>query len=79
MASDAHRALAEPAGGLSQHLPCLSRLAGLRRAGVLCEVMNPGGTMMRGAQVAAYADAQGLPVLTIDDLVACTSAPVPVC
>jgi 3,4-dihydroxy 2-butanone 4-phosphate synthase len=48
----------------------LSSLAGLRPAGVLCELMNPDGTMMRGAQVAAYAAAHGLPVLTIADLVA---------
>ena len=64
--------------GHTEGAVCLSRLAGLRPAGVLCELMNPDGTMMRGAQVAAYADAHGLPVLTIDDLVACTSAPVPV-
>jgi 3,4-dihydroxy 2-butanone 4-phosphate synthase len=50
----------------------LSRLAGLRPAGVLCELMNPDGTMMRGAQVTAYASAHGLPVLTIADLVECS-------
>lgn len=49
----------------------LSRLAGLRPAGVLCELMNPDGTMMRGEQVTRYASAHGLPVLTIADLVAC--------
>lgn len=33
----------------------LARLAGFRPAGVLCELMNPDGTMARGGQVADYA------------------------
>jgi 3,4-dihydroxy-2-butanone 4-phosphate synthase len=32
--------------------------------------MNADGTMMRGAQVAAFARTHALPVLTIDELVA---------
>ncbi|WP_308194071.1 3,4-dihydroxy-2-butanone-4-phosphate synthase [Pelomonas sp. CA6] len=47
----------------------LSRLAGLRPSAVLCELMNPDGTMTRGAQVLDYARRHGLPVLTIADLV----------
>lgn len=48
----------------------LASLAGLRPAAVLCELMNTDGTMMRGRQVYAYAALHGLPVLSIDDLVA---------
>jgi 3,4-dihydroxy 2-butanone 4-phosphate synthase len=43
----------------------LAMLAGLQPAGVLCELMNPDGTMARGAQVRAYADAHGLACTTV--------------
>ncbi|QBF28685.1 3,4-dihydroxy-2-butanone-4-phosphate synthase [Pseudomonas tructae] len=46
----------------------LARLAGLRPAAVLCELMNPDGSMARGEQVAVYAKQYSLPVLTIDEL-----------
>lgn len=49
---------------------CLAAMAGLRPMGVLCELMNPDGTMMRGQQVFDYAQRHGLPVLAIADLVA---------
>jgi len=48
----------------------LCALADLAPAAVLCELMNPDGTMARGAQVRAFAARHGLPLLTIDDLVA---------
>ena len=44
-------------------------LAGLLPAGVLCELTNPDGTMARLAEIVAFADRHGMPVLTIDDLV----------
>jgi 3,4-dihydroxy 2-butanone 4-phosphate synthase len=47
----------------------LCDLAGLSRAAVLCELMNPDGTMARGEQVAAFALTHGVPVLAIADLV----------
>ncbi len=47
----------------------LARLAGLRPAAVLCELMNPDGTMARGEQIADYARLYDMPVLTIQDLV----------
>lgn len=47
----------------------LARLAGLIPAGVLCELMNPDGTMARGAQVEAYAQAHGLVIITVQDLI----------
>ncbi|OHX14972.1 3,4-dihydroxy-2-butanone-4-phosphate synthase [Chromobacterium sphagni] len=46
----------------------LARLAGFSPAGVLCELMNPDGSMMRGAQLDAYAERHGLPQLTVAEL-----------
>lgn len=48
---------------------CLAQLAGLRPMGVLCELMNPDGSMMRGELLSAYAKQHNLPVLTIAELV----------
>ncbi|MGW7771814.1 3,4-dihydroxy-2-butanone-4-phosphate synthase, partial [Pseudomonas machongensis] len=42
--------------------------AGLRPAAVLCELMNPDGSMARGEQVAVYARQYNLPVVTIEEL-----------
>ncbi|MFC3624686.1 3,4-dihydroxy-2-butanone-4-phosphate synthase [Vogesella amnigena] len=47
----------------------LARLAGFSPAGVLCELMNPDGSMMRGAELDAYAERHGLPQLTVAELV----------
>jgi 3,4-dihydroxy 2-butanone 4-phosphate synthase len=47
----------------------LAVLAGLKPAGVLCELMNPDGTMMRGADVERFAANHGMPMLTIEELV----------
>lgn len=49
----------------------LMTLAGFAPAGVLCELTNPDGTMARLPEVIAFAERHGMPVLTIDDLVAC--------
>ena len=46
----------------------LAVLAGLRPAGVLCELMNADGTMMRGAALERYAAEHGLVALTIAEL-----------
>jgi len=48
----------------------LARMAGLAPAAVLCELMNPDGTMARRPEALAFARRHGLPVLTIADLVA---------
>ena len=48
----------------------LARLAGLRPAAVLCELMNGDGSMMRGDALLAFSRAHGFPMLTIADLVA---------
>lgn len=46
----------------------LARAAGLRAAGVLCELMNPDGTMAHGDQVRDYAALHGLPLLSIEEV-----------
>lgn len=48
----------------------LARLAGLRPAAVLCELMNEDGSMMRGAQLLAFSRERGCPMLTIEELAA---------
>lgn len=48
----------------------LARLAGLYPAGVLCEIVNDDGTMMRGETLEAFAADNGLVMITINDLVA---------
>jgi 3,4-dihydroxy 2-butanone 4-phosphate synthase len=48
----------------------LALMAGLSGAAVLCELMNPDGTMARGAQVQAFAERHGLPQLSIAELAA---------
>lgn len=44
--------------------------AGYRPAGVLCEVMNPDGTMARLPDLIPFAEMHGLPIVTIEDLLA---------
>ena len=46
----------------------LAVLAGLSPMGVLCELMNPDGTMARGAQVSAFAQAHGLLCTTVAEI-----------
>jgi 3,4-dihydroxy 2-butanone 4-phosphate synthase/GTP cyclohydrolase II len=48
----------------------LCKLAGLPGVGVLAELMNDDGSVMRGAQVAAFAEKYGLKRLSIADLIA---------
>jgi len=56
----------------------LCALAGLEPAAVLCELMNPDGTMARGPQMWGYAKRHGLPVLAVEDLVAWQRSGAPV-
>ena len=44
----------------------LAELAGCYPAGVLCELMNPDGSMARGAQVQAFAERHGLLCTTVE-------------
>ena len=43
----------------------LARLAGLSPSGILCEVLNPDGTMARGAQLQAFAKKHGVRITSI--------------
>jgi 3,4-dihydroxy 2-butanone 4-phosphate synthase/GTP cyclohydrolase II len=47
----------------------LARLAGLTSAGVICEIMNPDGTMARVPELTRFAKEHGLKMVTIQDLV----------
>lgn len=47
----------------------LATMAGLQPAAVLCELMNPDGTMMRGEQIEEFAALRGLPILTIAEMI----------
>ena len=48
----------------------LAEMAGVKRAGVICEITNDDGTMARAPEIVKFALAQGYPVVTIEDLVA---------
>ncbi len=61
--------LAERTGHTEATLDLMHR-AGLPAAGVLAEVTNPDGTMAKGAQLAAFAERHGMPMVAIADLLA---------
>ncbi|WP_329605217.1 3,4-dihydroxy-2-butanone-4-phosphate synthase [Undibacterium hunanense] len=46
----------------------LAQMAGLSPAAVLCELMNPDGSMAKGEQIIEYAVTHDMVVLTIDEL-----------
>ncbi|WP_041544495.1 MULTISPECIES: 3,4-dihydroxy-2-butanone-4-phosphate synthase [Chelativorans] len=48
----------------------LCRLAGLPPVGVICELVNDDGTVMRGPQVTAFAEKHGLKQVSVADLIA---------
>jgi 3,4-dihydroxy 2-butanone 4-phosphate synthase/GTP cyclohydrolase II len=47
----------------------LARLAGLFPAGVICEVMNPDGTMARRPELLRFAQKHGLTLLSVTDII----------
>jgi 3,4-dihydroxy 2-butanone 4-phosphate synthase/GTP cyclohydrolase II len=47
----------------------LSRLAGLKPAGVICEIMNEDGTMARMPDLEIFSQKHGLKIVTIADLI----------
>lgn len=57
-------------GGHTEASVDLATLAGFKPAAVLCELTNDDGSMARAPEVIAFAKQQGMPVLTIEDLVA---------
>jgi len=47
----------------------LARLAGLKPAAVLCEILNEDGTMARGPRLEAIAERHNVPIVRIADLI----------
>jgi len=47
----------------------ITRLAGLKTAGVICEIMNEDGTMARMPQLREFSRIHNIPILTIADLI----------
>jgi 3,4-dihydroxy 2-butanone 4-phosphate synthase/GTP cyclohydrolase II len=54
--------------GHTEAMVDLARLAGFKPAGVICEIMNDDGTMMRTKDLLTFAKKHDLPLLTIADL-----------
>ncbi|MBW1799282.1 MAG: bifunctional 3,4-dihydroxy-2-butanone-4-phosphate synthase/GTP cyclohydrolase II [Deltaproteobacteria bacterium] len=48
----------------------LARLAGLKHAGVICEIMNDDGTMARMPDLEIFAEKHGLKIATVADIIA---------
>jgi 3,4-dihydroxy 2-butanone 4-phosphate synthase/GTP cyclohydrolase II len=48
----------------------LCKLAGLPPVGVICELANDDGTVMKGAQIKAFAEKNGLKQISVADLIA---------
>lgn len=46
----------------------MARLAGLKPSGVLCEILNPDGTVARGEQLVAFAQRHGLRLASIEQI-----------
>src|SRR5690606_9704829 len=66
--------MAQPGGVLSRaghtEAACdLARLAGFEATGVICEIMNDDGTMARRPELEQFAQAHGLKIGTIADLI----------
>jgi 3,4-dihydroxy 2-butanone 4-phosphate synthase / GTP cyclohydrolase II len=47
----------------------MARLAGLYPSGIMCEIMNPDGTMMRRPDLRKFADSHYLKMISVEDLV----------
>jgi 3,4-dihydroxy 2-butanone 4-phosphate synthase/GTP cyclohydrolase II len=48
----------------------LVRMAGLRSAAVICEIMNEDGTMARLPDLRAFSESHGIPIISIQDVIA---------
>lgn len=65
----AHRGGVLKRAGQTEGSVDLARLAGMRPAGVICEIMNDDGTMARVPDLMEFAKRHGLAVVTIKDLI----------
>jgi 3,4-dihydroxy 2-butanone 4-phosphate synthase len=57
-------------GGHTEASVDMARMAGFEPCGVLCEVTNSDGTMARLPEIVALAKKHGMPVCTVDDIIA---------
>jgi len=55
--------------GHTEGIVDLARLAGLKPAGVICEILNEDGTMARRPDLDRFAERHGLKIATISDLI----------
>jgi 3,4-dihydroxy 2-butanone 4-phosphate synthase/GTP cyclohydrolase II len=55
--------------GQTEAIVDLARIAGLYPAGVICEIMNPDGTMARMPELKKFAKKHNLKIITVADLV----------
>ncbi|RIL11462.1 MAG: bifunctional 3,4-dihydroxy-2-butanone-4-phosphate synthase/GTP cyclohydrolase II [Proteobacteria bacterium] len=46
----------------------LARLAGFKSSGVLCEILNPDGSMARGRELQSFADRNELKITSVDEV-----------
>ncbi|MCB0333107.1 MAG: GTP cyclohydrolase II [Bdellovibrionales bacterium] len=65
--------IANPAGvvarqGQTEGSYDLARLAGLKPSGVICEILSPDGTMMRGAELDAFAKEHNLKITSVEEI-----------
>ena len=65
----AHPGGLEARAGHSEATIALMRMAGRKPAGVLCEVMQPDGTMARLPELSAFAQTHDLPLVSVQDLI----------
>ena len=65
----AHRGGVLKRAGQTEASVDLARLAGLKPAAVICEVMNPDGTMARVPELREFSKRHGIRMLTIADLI----------
>lgn len=55
-------------GGHTEATVDMMKLAGLKPFGVLCELTNPDGTMMKLQDLLVFAEKEGFPLVTIEDM-----------
>lgn len=55
-------------GGHTEAAVDLARLAGMKPAGVICEIMREDGYMARGPELTAFAESHGLKLITIEEI-----------
>ncbi|MFM1846805.1 MAG: hypothetical protein RL417_279 [Pseudomonadota bacterium] len=65
--------VANPAGvigrqGQTEGSYDLARIAGLAPSGIICEILNPDGTMARGEMLQAFADKHGMLITSIEEI-----------